>query len=1313
MPPGSTDFGDSGHDYDGIKTRSCNVVPFVIENDDIRVSWPPGDVISEIGLNRSGDKAHDEAALQQWFKNTVQTLHGKRISFLVENTTIKDQESDKFGYWRFRLNPQHPLFDDYSYSGYSLTLDCTRKKGRLKIIRVFLHTVSRRPYETEGVIEGNVQVICDSDDGSAGSFFSQDDFTWLLHLSERQKNLKQRLQEWEEYLEESRKAVKNKVGWVAYRSLRRLNQTQAEVEISTEHFSDNAAKSFFPEEEVQVFPREIPEDKHWRPGEDVDEPLQIGSVSKGSRLKGIFLEEAGNGKKRGQRGEWLSIVIDLVDSLVFNEPGEVANSVKQKPVFRDPLERLPSSGLLVNSVFYDELPLKLQGRAISRLKEKSAANPRLEDFVFNIREAKIPIRNEDIDKDSLVEKRLNSNQIDAVRKSLNAPDICLIQGPPGTGKTTVIAELCNQVTRRGGNVLISSQSNLAVDNALCRLANLKHIRPIRLGARTTEEGNDFLADNVIQRWFQGVKVKLEENVGEQEKILQDLRGFNDVISLMEQQYNQYCTVRERCEHLQEQTARAQIDVAATTAPLEEIKKQLAETERDLETMEHIIAKGGLIEPSYLPFLLQHYPEISDTLRQRIAALFVSQHHMSIVTGETSQFLDLYSSLYQINENRHPSMDRFSRLLELVLQQNIEHEQREAALLRKRELIQSEMRQVTEEEAMLTLAQDLMSVNREINELNNSGRRQLAIEWREQIAGFDTVLDTYNRCADRIYTLKDGERHLISEIRTSLVPDIRYKDVIQGLLEFTQGCYDDLFGADEEVMRQLQGRTEELLSAKRSCQDRTQELQRLLAERNTRLEKLGNDLTETFRQRDDHRDHIRRLFQKVQQYRSKYELSASQPDEDTESAFEKHLRTSFETFIYGRKKDLGNLKERFASVSAKAGRWHALQTEWIKKIEKSSRADYEAIKDTYISYANVVGATCTETGKFRFWRGREFDLVIVDEVSKATPPELLMPMLLGKQIVLVGDHHQLPPIFRLRQDELPLSETDDDDATKKRLQKFEKLVTSSYFEEMFTEADDSLKSRLTEQYRMHPTIMNLINQFYPPDYQLTCGIVNPDVARQHPFILIGENRDLTSQNAHAVWIDTSQKLVNERLVDNFEGREEGKYSSRYNPHEVDVIERILCSLNGQCDGNENNCRDIAVISFYAGQVRKLRAMVNTLRQTGRVNNLSLRVGTVDQFQGMERPIVIVSLVSAPEKRNGKRNPTSFVREFRRINVAFSRAQSMLVVVGAAEVFRDVPVKVNYGNLGVEKRPYRFLLEAAKDGVGGSSYVRGYELNGVYE
>ena len=95
--------------------------------------------------------------------------------------------------------------------------------------------------------------------------------------------------------------------------------------------------------------------------------------------------------------------------------------------------------------------------------------------------------------------------------------------------------------------------------------------------------------------------------------------------------------------------------------------------------------------------------------------------------------------------------------------------------------------------------------------------------------------------------------------------------------------------------------------------------------------------------------------------------------------------------------------------------------------------------------------------------------------------------------------------------------------------------------------------------------------------------------------------------------------------------------------------------------------------------------------------------------MERPIVIVSLVSSPEKRNGKRYPTSFVREFRRINVAFSRAQALLIIVGSTEVFHDVPVIVSYDNENVRQFPYKYLIERAKDGIDGSCYVRGYEIN----
>ena len=68
-------------------------------------------------------------------------------------------------------------------------------------------------------------------------------------------------------------------------------------------------------------------------------------------------------------------------------------------------------------------------------------------------------------------------------KCLQAPDLCLIQGPPGTGKTTVIAEAIFQFVRQGDRVLVASQSNDAVDNALERLADTPEIRAIRLGQK--------------------------------------------------------------------------------------------------------------------------------------------------------------------------------------------------------------------------------------------------------------------------------------------------------------------------------------------------------------------------------------------------------------------------------------------------------------------------------------------------------------------------------------------------------------------------------------------------------------------------------------------------------------------------------------------------------------------------------------------------------------------------------------------------------------------------------------------------------------
>lgn len=262
--------------------------------------------------------------------------------------------------------------------------------------------------------------------------------------------------------------------------------------------------------------------------------------------------------------------------------------------------------------------------------------------------------------------------------------------------------------------------------------------------------------------------------------------------------------------------------------------------------------------------------------------------------------------------------------------------------------------------------------------------------------------------------------------------------------------------------------------------------------------------------------------------------------------------------------------------------------------------------------------------------------------------------------------------------------------------------------MFEEASPELKSRLTKQYRMHPTIMSAINQFYPSGYKLECGIHNPDENRSNKYVIEGKEGELSPKNSHLVWVDTSEILVKGQKHRNIERKESGKYTSRYNEFEVQAIEKILLSLNKQFEViNERGspAQDIAIISFYAGQVRKLRTMADKLKNSGRLNNIRYRIGTVDRFQGMERPIVIVSLVSSPYKYG----PTAFVKEYRRINVAFSRAQSLLIIVGSKNTFESVDIDIDFDNGEISRRQsYNEIIKAAETGINGNCYVKGYDI-----
>lgn len=187
----------------------------------------------------------------------------------------------------------------------------------------------------------------------------------------------------------------------------------------------------------------------------------------------------------------------------------------------DVLELLSSKELKIVAGDYIQFPamgetmeLMRQSKAMSRILKPESKynhrpiNPNLPNFIFDPKYAGETV----VDINTALEDirthkigNLNEKQLEAVTKSVLAKDLALIQGPPGTGKTTVIAEIIWQEIRKNPDcrILLTSQTNLAVDNALERLQGQAGIRPVRIGKpdKLEPEGRRFSL-SVMDSWAQ-------------------------------------------------------------------------------------------------------------------------------------------------------------------------------------------------------------------------------------------------------------------------------------------------------------------------------------------------------------------------------------------------------------------------------------------------------------------------------------------------------------------------------------------------------------------------------------------------------------------------------------------------------------------------------------------------------------------------------------------------------------------------------------------------------------------------------------------
>lgn len=125
--------------------------------------------------------------------------------------------------------------------------------------------------------------------------------------------------------------------------------------------------------------------------------------------------------------------------------------------------------------------------------------------------------------------------------------------------------------------------------------------------------------------------------------------------------------------------------------------------------------------------------------------------------------------------------------------------------------------------------------------------------------------------------------------------------------------------------------------------------------------------------------------------------------------------------------------------------------------------------------------------------------------------------------------------------------------------------------------------------------------------------------------------------------------------------EGNSPSWFNPMEtVEVVKYLQNILKN--DEINITTDDIGIITPYRKQVEKIRLLID------RLGIDEVKIGSVEEFQGQERQVIIISTVRSNEELIGfdKKHTLGFLSNPKRFNVAITRAQALLIIVGNPHV-----------------------------------------------
>lgn len=273
-------------------------------------------------------------------------------------------------------------------------------------------------------------------------------------------------------------------------------------------------------------------------------------------------------------------------------------------------------------------------------------------------------------------------------------------------------------------------------------------------------------------------------------------------------------------------------------------------------------------------------------------------------------------------------------------------------------------------------------------------------------------------------------------------------------------------------------------------------------------------------------------------------------------------------------------------------------------ELKQQEDEQVMKE-----ADVIAMTTTCAARYRrILKNIGPKVVVIEEAAEVLEAHVITSLTEDTEhLILIGDHQQLrpnPSVFEL--------------AKKYNLE-------LSLFERMVNNGMQC--QTLNVQHRMRPEISRLIKHIYPD-------------LRDHPKVkgyphVKGVSKDV-------VFISHDQP------------EQQGAQKSKSNLHEAEYIVQLCKYLLMQ--GYEPS--QITVLTGYSGQLSEMKKMMPKSVFEG------VRATTVDNFQGEENDVILLSLV-----RSNTSGSIGFLGTDNRVNVALSRAKHGLFVIGNFELLEE--------------------------------------------